>query len=133
MRTAKAAGAVVSFDLNYRARLWQAFGGRERARDGGGQGHAVAHQAGHANVRNPGVRHRGAGEAGGDLLRVANERRVRGVGPAGLEFERGLDRAVGRDLADDLQRRRVAGTWRSSASRLTLNSSGPPSAGVAGS
>jgi 2-dehydro-3-deoxygluconokinase len=31
MRTAKAAGAIVSFDLNYRAKLWQAFGGRERA------------------------------------------------------------------------------------------------------
>jgi 2-dehydro-3-deoxygluconokinase len=31
MRTARAAGAVVSFDLNYRAKLWQAFGGRERA------------------------------------------------------------------------------------------------------
>lgn len=31
MQAAKAAGAIVSFDLNYRAKLWQAFGGRERA------------------------------------------------------------------------------------------------------
>ena len=31
MRAAKAAGAVVSFDLNYRAKLWNIWGGRERA------------------------------------------------------------------------------------------------------
>ncbi len=31
MRAARAAGAVVSFDLNYRAKLWNAFGGGERA------------------------------------------------------------------------------------------------------
>jgi 2-dehydro-3-deoxygluconokinase len=31
MRAAKAAGAVVSFDLNYRAKLWQSVGGQERA------------------------------------------------------------------------------------------------------
>lgn len=33
MAAARAAGAVVSFDLNYRAKLWRAFGGQERARD----------------------------------------------------------------------------------------------------
>ena len=33
MQAAKAAGAVVSFDLNYRAKLWQAFGGRDRAHE----------------------------------------------------------------------------------------------------
>ena len=33
MQAAKAAGAIVSFDLNYRAKLWQAFGGRERAQE----------------------------------------------------------------------------------------------------
>ena len=32
MQAAKAAGAVVSFDLNYRHKLWQAAGGQERAR-----------------------------------------------------------------------------------------------------
>ena len=32
MRAASAVGAVVSFDLNYRGKLWQARGGRERAR-----------------------------------------------------------------------------------------------------
>ena len=32
MRAAKAAGAVVSFDLNYRAKLWNIWGGNERAR-----------------------------------------------------------------------------------------------------
>src|SRR5512141_1761608 len=31
MRAAKAAGAVVSFDLNYRAKLWNIWGGHERA------------------------------------------------------------------------------------------------------
>ena len=31
MQAAKAAGAVVSFDLNYRAKLWDIAGGRERA------------------------------------------------------------------------------------------------------
>ncbi len=31
MRAAKAAGAVVSFDLNYREKLWNVWGGRERA------------------------------------------------------------------------------------------------------
>jgi len=31
MRTAKAAGAVISFDLNYRAKLWNIWGGQERA------------------------------------------------------------------------------------------------------
>src|SRR5882724_3772226 len=31
MRAAKAAGAVVSFDLNYRAKLWNISGGHERA------------------------------------------------------------------------------------------------------
>ncbi|HEY5435004.1 MAG TPA: sugar kinase [Candidatus Limnocylindrales bacterium] len=33
MHAAKAAGAIVSFDLNYRAKLWQAFGGRDRAQE----------------------------------------------------------------------------------------------------
>jgi 2-dehydro-3-deoxygluconokinase len=32
MQAAKAAGAVVSFDLNYRAKLWNIWGGAERAR-----------------------------------------------------------------------------------------------------
>ena len=32
MQAAKAAGAVVSFDLNYRAKLWNIWGGNERAR-----------------------------------------------------------------------------------------------------
>jgi len=31
MKAAKAAGAVTSFDLNYRAKLWKIFGGEERA------------------------------------------------------------------------------------------------------
>src|SRR3954453_11211472 len=31
MRAAKAAGAVVSFDLNYREKLWRVFGGGDRA------------------------------------------------------------------------------------------------------
>ncbi len=31
MQAARAAGAIVSFDLNYRAKLWNAFGGGERA------------------------------------------------------------------------------------------------------
>jgi len=31
MRAAKAAGAVISFDLNYRAKLWSLWGGEERA------------------------------------------------------------------------------------------------------
>ena len=31
MQAAKAAGAVVSFDLNYRAKLWNIWGGHERA------------------------------------------------------------------------------------------------------
>jgi 2-dehydro-3-deoxygluconokinase len=31
MQTAKAAGAVTSFDLNYRAKLWNVWGGHERA------------------------------------------------------------------------------------------------------
>jgi 2-dehydro-3-deoxygluconokinase len=31
MQTAKAAGAVISFDLNYRAKLWNIWGGPERA------------------------------------------------------------------------------------------------------
>jgi 2-dehydro-3-deoxygluconokinase len=31
MKTAKAAGAVTSFDLNYRAKLWNIWGGHERA------------------------------------------------------------------------------------------------------
>ena len=33
MQTAKAAGAVTSFDLNYRAKLWNIWGGLERAQD----------------------------------------------------------------------------------------------------
>jgi 2-dehydro-3-deoxygluconokinase len=33
MQAARAAGAVVSFDLNYRPKLWQAFGGRDRAQE----------------------------------------------------------------------------------------------------
>jgi 2-dehydro-3-deoxygluconokinase len=33
MRAARAAGAVVSFDLNYREKLWATRGGRERARE----------------------------------------------------------------------------------------------------
>jgi 2-dehydro-3-deoxygluconokinase len=33
MQAAKAAGAVVSFDLNYREKLWRAAGGADRARD----------------------------------------------------------------------------------------------------
>ena len=33
MQAAKAAGAVVSFDLNYRAKLWNISGGTERARE----------------------------------------------------------------------------------------------------
>ena len=33
MEAAKTAGAVVSFDLNYREKLWRAAGGAERARD----------------------------------------------------------------------------------------------------
>ncbi len=32
MKAAKAAGAVISFDLNYRAKLWNIWGGEERAR-----------------------------------------------------------------------------------------------------
>jgi 2-dehydro-3-deoxygluconokinase len=31
MKAAKAAGAVISFDLNYRAKLWNIWGGPERA------------------------------------------------------------------------------------------------------
>ena len=31
MKAAKAAGAVTSFDLNYRAKLWNIWGGQERA------------------------------------------------------------------------------------------------------
>ncbi len=31
MKAAKAAGAVVSFDLNFRAKLWKVFGGEDRA------------------------------------------------------------------------------------------------------
>src|SRR6185369_4036325 len=31
MQAAKAAGAIVSFDLNYRAKLWNIWGGEERA------------------------------------------------------------------------------------------------------
>jgi 2-dehydro-3-deoxygluconokinase len=31
MKAAKAAGAVISFDLNYRAKLWNIWGGQERA------------------------------------------------------------------------------------------------------
>jgi 2-dehydro-3-deoxygluconokinase len=41
MRAAKAQGAVVSFDLNYRPKLWAASGGAERAR--GVLRHIVAH------------------------------------------------------------------------------------------
>jgi 2-dehydro-3-deoxygluconokinase len=33
MQTAKSAGAVVSFDLNYREKLWNVWGGRDRAVD----------------------------------------------------------------------------------------------------
>src|SRR5271155_854170 len=33
MRAAKAAGAVVSFDLNFREKLWRIFGGLERAQE----------------------------------------------------------------------------------------------------
>ncbi|MBZ5580119.1 MAG: sugar kinase [Acidobacteriia bacterium] len=33
MQAAKSAGAVVSFDLNFRAKLWNVWGGAERARD----------------------------------------------------------------------------------------------------
>lgn len=33
MEAARSAGAVVSFDLNYRAKLWRAFGGGDRAHD----------------------------------------------------------------------------------------------------
>ena len=32
MKAAKAAGAIISFDLNYRAKLWNIWGGQERAR-----------------------------------------------------------------------------------------------------
>ena len=32
MQAARAAGAVVSFDLNYRAKLWNIWGGQQRAR-----------------------------------------------------------------------------------------------------
>ena len=31
MQAAKAAGAIVSFDLNYREKLWNVWGGQERA------------------------------------------------------------------------------------------------------
>ena len=31
MKAAKAAGAVTSFDLNYRAKLWNIWGGAEKA------------------------------------------------------------------------------------------------------
>ena len=34
MKAAKAAGAVISFDLNYRAKLWNIWGGHERAAGG---------------------------------------------------------------------------------------------------
>ncbi len=33
MKAAKAAGAITSFDLNYRAKLWNLWGGQERAQD----------------------------------------------------------------------------------------------------
>jgi len=33
MRAAKAAGAIISFDLNYRAKLWNIWGGLEKAQD----------------------------------------------------------------------------------------------------
>ena len=33
MKAAKAAGAVTSFDLNFRAKLWNIWGGQERAQD----------------------------------------------------------------------------------------------------
>ena len=33
MQAAKAAGAVISFDLNFRAKLWNIWGGQERAQD----------------------------------------------------------------------------------------------------
>jgi 2-dehydro-3-deoxygluconokinase len=33
MRAARAAGAVISFDLNYREKLWNIWGGQERARE----------------------------------------------------------------------------------------------------
>ncbi len=33
MRAAKAAGAITSFDLNYRAKMWATFGGEERGRE----------------------------------------------------------------------------------------------------
>ena len=33
MKAAKAAGAVVSFDLNFRAKLWQISGGLEKAQE----------------------------------------------------------------------------------------------------
>jgi len=33
MRAAKAAGAITSFDLNYRAKLWNIWGGQERAQE----------------------------------------------------------------------------------------------------
>jgi 2-dehydro-3-deoxygluconokinase len=33
MKTAKKAGAVISFDLNFRAKLWNIWGGEERAQD----------------------------------------------------------------------------------------------------
>lgn len=33
MQAAKRAGAIVSFDLNYREKLWNVWGGRQRARD----------------------------------------------------------------------------------------------------
>jgi sugar/nucleoside kinase (ribokinase family) len=37
MKAAKAQGAICSFDLNYRAKLWATMGGLEKAQEVGGQ------------------------------------------------------------------------------------------------
>ena len=44
MKAAKAAGAVTSFDLNYRAKLWASVGGEQRAarRCGGSSSTSIA-------------------------------------------------------------------------------------------
>ena len=63
MKAAKAGGAVTSFDLNYRAKLWNIWGGHERAAVGdredrrarrclGGQRRGPANGSGHPRSRN---------------------------------------------------------------------------------